>query len=64
MRISISEIYDSLQKSGKIPAGWKPDRSGVRKVAAKNKEILEELKKHLPKIDKRVITTPIKATYS
>lgn len=48
MRISASEIYDSLQKSGKIPPGWKPARGDVRKVAVKNKEILEELRKHLP----------------
>ena len=48
MKISRSDIYDSLQKSGRIPAGWKPERGSVRKVAVRNSEILKALREHFP----------------
>jgi hypothetical protein len=46
MKISIDEIYDSLEQSGKIPHGWKPARGGVRKVKVKNEQILAALRVH------------------
>ncbi len=48
MKIPASEIVDSLQKSGKIPYGWKPARQEFRKVKVKNLEILSTLREHLP----------------
>jgi hypothetical protein len=46
MKISEFDIHDSLRKSGRIPVGWRPERGGVRKVAIKNREILNALRQH------------------
>lgn len=48
MKVSATEIFDSLQKSGKIPYGWKRARQGTRKVQIKNLIILNALREHLP----------------
>lgn len=48
MKIAADEIYDSLQKSSKIPYGWKPVRQGLRKVRIKNQQILSALRAHYP----------------
>jgi hypothetical protein len=48
MKIAADEIYDSLQKSSKIPYGWKPARQGLRKVGIKNQQILSALREHYP----------------
>ncbi len=48
MKISPDEIYDSLQQSGKIPYGWKPERGGIRKVQIKNLQILSALRERCP----------------
>ncbi|MBI3756850.1 MAG: hypothetical protein HY267_02630 [Deltaproteobacteria bacterium] len=48
MTIAASEIFDSLQKSGKVPYGWKPARQGLRKVGIKNLTILTALREHYP----------------
>ena len=46
MKIPASAIFDSLQKSGKIPYGWKAARQGIRKVRVKNLSILNALREH------------------
>ena len=46
MTIAASEIFDSLQKSGKVPYGWKAARQGIRKVKVKNLSILSALHEH------------------
>jgi hypothetical protein len=48
MEIAADAIYDSLERSGNIPYGWKPARGGVRKVKVKNDRILEALRVHYP----------------
>jgi hypothetical protein len=48
MKIAANEIFDSLQKSGKIPYGWKHARQGTRKVQIKNLAILNALREHYP----------------
>lgn len=48
MKIAVHEIFDSLQKSGKIPYGWKRARQGTRKVKIKNLSILNALREHHP----------------
>jgi hypothetical protein len=48
VKILANQIFDSLQKSGKIPYGWKSVRSGSRKVKIKNVEILNALHEHYP----------------
>ena len=48
MKIAAEDICDSLQKSGKIPYGWKPARQGLRKVEVKNLHILSALREHYP----------------
>jgi hypothetical protein len=48
MKIAANELFDSLQKSGKIPYGWKRARQGTRKVKIKNLAILNALRKHHP----------------
>jgi hypothetical protein len=48
MKIAANEFFDSLQKSGKIPYGWKRARQGTRKVKIKNLVILNALREHHP----------------
>ena len=48
MKIAANEFFDSLQKSGKIPYGWKRARQGARKVKIKNLAILNALREHHP----------------
>ena len=48
MEIPTGQIYDSLQKSAKLPYGWKPDPQGIRKVRVKNLQILNALREHYP----------------
>jgi RHS repeat-associated protein len=44
----IKEVYDSIEKSGKVPQGWKAVRGGTTKVNINNKQLLDELRKTLP----------------
>jgi hypothetical protein len=48
MKISADEIHDSLERSGKVPHGWKPMPGRIRKVRVKNHLILDALRAHYP----------------
>jgi hypothetical protein len=48
MKISKNEIFDSLERSGRLPPGWKALPGGVEKVAIRNRRVLEALREHYP----------------
>ena len=54
---NISEIFNSINESGKVPSGWKLSPGGKRKVKINNLELINFPRTRSPRYFKRLTPT-------